>query len=193
MLGIVNPTDFHSFQRGRYTTNQIWYVKLLWHSFRAIPKFFVRRRVGRVVSLAAHGWHSRRLKVRFQSPSMPITRCSGLGMFFLGNGHLYSNFPKVFFGGRCTLTKDNFHMRGTLVGSFLTRVTLQFTYCPTNPEFSGRFSLNQVAVQCGFRRDQRDLQLSMSSEPSIPKLHIQQRQLHVPRPPQRVELAQLEM
>eukprot|EP00435_Cladocopium_sp_Y103_P019899 s669_g4.t2 len=48
-------------------------------------------------------------------------------------------------------------------------------------------------MEKGVLRDQRDLQLSMSSEPSIPKLHIQQRQLHVPRPPQRVELAQLEM
>ena len=27
ILGIVTPTDFHIFQMGRYTTNQLWYFK----------------------------------------------------------------------------------------------------------------------------------------------------------------------
>ena len=47
-----------------------------------------------------------------------------------------------FLGGRCTLTRDNFHMRGTLVGSFLAAGS-PFS-SPTvpeivwiNPEFSG--------------------------------------------------------
>jgi len=41
------------------------------------------------------------------------------------------------------------------------------------------------------RRDQRDLQLEIRSEPSIPKLQMQQVQLIVPRPPQRGSLAEL--
>ena len=29
MLGIIIPTDFHIFQRGRYTTNQVGYHTML--------------------------------------------------------------------------------------------------------------------------------------------------------------------
>lgn len=42
-------------------------------------------------------------------------------------------------------------------------------------------------------RDQRDLQLEIRSEPSIPKLQVQQVQLIVPRPPQRGSLAELQL
>ncbi len=44
------------------------------------------------------------------------------------------------------------------------------------------------------RRDQRDLQLEVRSEPSIPKLQMQRSvQLMVPRPPQRGSLAELQL
>ena len=140
ILGIVNPTDFHIFQRGTYTTNQIWYVKLLWHSFRAIPKFFVRRRVGRVghVFRWLHMGDTQGAKGQVSKSINAHNSMFRLRYVFSWKWPFVQQFSPGFFFWEVYFNKRQFphegHTSRVIPGS---RVTLQFTYCPTNPEFSG--------------------------------------------------------